>query len=171
MSDALFIKRNRPATVIVEAGYTRPADTATYTAGDVLCNSTSSPTILSFDNCARSAGLGGIIQGAIMVDSSAPTLKADVELYLFDTTVTMQNDNAAWTPTDAQMKTCIGRIRFAPGLFNIGNGNGIVDVETLGKPFKCAPASTTLYGITVIRNSYIPTSAEEFLFRLLLIQD
>jgi len=169
--DTLAIKKNRPVTALVEATLTRPSDTTTYTAGDVVANSTSAPVVITFSNMAREAGLGGIIQGACCINNVAQTLKPDLELYLFDQSPTIQNDNAAWAPTDAHMKYCLGMIRFAPGNFNVGSGNGIIRAEPPSLSFKCFTGVKALYGILVVRNAYIPTSAEEFFFRLHVIQD
>ena len=170
-SDAFFIRKSRPVTAVVEASYIRPANTTAYVAGQVLANSTTAATSLTFANAAREPGLGGIIQGAIMYCSAAPTLKPDVELYLFDTSIGMQNDGVAWSPSNAALKTCLGRIRFSPGLFNVGSANGVVDVDSIGKSFKCLANSKDIYGVCVMRNAYVPTSGNEFLFRLLIIQD
>ena len=170
-SDTPFIKRNRPVTQLIETSYTRPADTTTYAAGDVVANSTSSAQVLTFQNIARAAGLGGVIQAAYLVDSAAQTLRPDFELFLFDVAPTMQQDNVAWAPTDSEMEKCQGVIRFPPGLFNVGNGNGIVDVGSLGKSFRCGSTVRDLYGVLVTRNAYVPISAEKFTVRLLVIQD
>jgi len=169
--DTLFIKRNRPVTALIEASYTRPADTATYAAGDVIANSTSAATILTFTGVAREPGLGGIIQSAVLVDSAAQTLKGDFELYLFDTAPAMQNDNAAWNPSDSEVTKSLGRVRFPPGLFNVCGANGVVDVDSLGKPFKCASGTRNIFGILVVRNAYVPISGEVFTIRLFVIQD
>jgi hypothetical protein len=171
MGDALLIKKNRPVTKLVEASYTRPNDATPYAAGDVVANSTSAAVALTFAGAARGAGLGGVIQAAIFVGSYAPSLKPDLELFLFDTAPTMQQDNAAWAPSDAEMLKCIGRIRFPPGLFVVCGANGIVDSDSLGKPFQCASASTDLYGVLVVRNAYIPTNNEVLAVRLFVIQD
>jgi hypothetical protein len=47
------------------------------------------------------------------VDSANQTVKATVELWLFDTTFTPDNDNAAFTPTDAELLTLVGIIQFS----------------------------------------------------------
>lgn len=154
----------------ITASFTRPADTTTYTAGDVMANSTSAPTILQFTNFASVAGGGGIIKSAQLIDSVAATLKPDVELYLFDTSITMQNDNAAWTPSDSDMTHCLGKIYFPQGAFSVGSGNGIIDMDGLEKQVTCAGGSTTIYGIPVVRNAYLPGNAEQFNFNLQIIQ-
>ncbi len=164
----------RPNSRTLEASYTRPANTTTYAAGDVLAESTSAATILTFANAARAVGGGGVIQNAVMVDSAAETLKPSIELYLFDTAPAMENDNEAWAPTDAEMEKCLGVIVFdgtATGKFKAGSGNGVVAADALSLSYQCAAASTSLFGIAVVRNAYVPVSAEKFTFRLAAIRD
>lgn len=170
-ADTLFIKRNRPVSKVITASKTRPADTTAYTAGDVVAESTSAATVWTFAGAARALGLGGILQGAVFIDSVAQSTKPDLELYLFDTAVTTQNDNAAWAPTDADMEKCLGFIAFPSGLFKTGSGNGVVNVEGIAKVFQCASTSQDLFGILVVRNAYTPTSGEKLTIRLAVIQD
>lgn len=158
-------------TKVITTSYTRPADTTTYTAGDVVANSTSAATILSFADIASFEGGGGVIHSAALIDSSAESTKPEFDLYLFDTTVVMENDNAAWAPSDAEMETCLGVITFDLDDFKVGSGNGIICNKNIGLPFSCVSGSTTLYGILVARNAYVPTSAEKFTIRLSVLQD
>jgi hypothetical protein len=107
----------------------------------------------------------------VLIGSVAATLKPDFELYLFDTTVTMQNDNVAWAPSDAEMETCVGMISFPGGYWRTAGANGIIEMDALSKSFNCGGASTTLFGILVARNAYVPASGEKFTIRLKIIQD
>lgn len=150
------------------ATFTRPADTTTYAAGDVVCNSTSAPVIMSFNVAEGPGGRGGIINQAILVDSANVSTKPDLELWLFNATVAMDNDNAVFTPTDAELLTLVGVIPFPTGSFKVGdatsgaNGNSICDVQNIGMPFVTAKPANTLFGILVVRNAYVPVSEESF---------
>lgn len=170
-SDALFVKRIRPKSLTIETSYTRPADTNVYAAGDVFAQSTSAATILTFAGIARESGGGAIIQGATLYDSSAQATKPDLELYLFDTSITMQNDNVAWAPSDSDMEKCLGVIYFAGGLFRTGSGNGVIDQQGIAMSIACASTLKDIYGILVVRNGYTPTSGEKVGIRLHVIQD
>lgn len=158
----------------ISATVTRPADTNAYNAGDVVCNSTSAPVILSFNGAQRN-GKGGVIQQAILVDSANQATKPDLELWLFDTAITMDNDNAVFTPTDAELATLVGVIDFGTSYFKGGDatsgagGNCVCDVQNLGIPFTIpggAATANTLYGVLVARNAYTPVSGESFTIRL-----
>lgn len=155
---------------IVEATYTRPADTNAYTAGDVIANSTSAATILTFSGVARAETGSGLIQAATLIDSVAASTKLDADLYLFDTTVVMEQDNAAWDPSDAEMLTCLGVVEFRGANFKTCGANGITHVQGIGLPFVTV-GGKDLYGILVARNAYTPASAEVLKVRLHILQD
>lgn len=157
-------------TTVAEVTFTRPSDTNAYTAGDVVSNSTSAATILEF-TAASFEGGGGVIQAATLIDSVAAGTKPEFDLYLFDTTVVMENDNAAWDPSDTEVKTFIGKIDFLAADFETMGANGVTQVRNINLPFKCVANSTILYGILVARNAYTPTSAEQFTVRLHILQD
>ncbi len=161
----------RPVTKEIVASYTRPGDTTTYASGDVICNSTSSPVVLTFANMVQSVGLGGVIQNARMIFAAAPTLKLDADLYLFDTSPTIQNVNAAWAPSTSDLGNLVGVISFFSSTFKSGSSNGIMDIQNLGLAFQCASGSTSLFGILVARNAYVPANGEVFKIRLAVIQD
>jgi hypothetical protein len=135
---------------------TRPADTTTYTAGDVVCNAAT----LQIPNVARSGS--AVIQHATLVSSSNPTLKGDFELWLFSATVAAVADNAAFAPTDAEMLTFVGMIPFATADFKAGlsgadgPGNAMCQSSSLAIP----TTAGTLYAQLVVRNAYVPISAE-----------
>lgn len=161
----------RPVSKTITLSKTRPADTTTYAAGDVIAESTSAATVWTFAGAARANGLGGILQAAELVDSAAQTLKLDAELWLFDTAPATQNDNAAWAPSDAEMKASLGYIVFATGTFKVAGANGVSVADALAKSFQCAAATTSIFAILVARNAYVPVSAEELTLRLHVIQD
>lgn len=151
-------------TTTSSASYTRPADTTAYAAQDVICNSTSAPTILTFSGMARSAGRGGVITAASLVLGTNPSTKPIFELYLFDTTVTMDNDNAAFTPTDAELATCVAVIPFAVATIGDASSNCIYTAD-LQKAYLTVGAAS-LYGVLVAKNAITPTSADTYTIRL-----
>ena len=79
---------------VVATSKTRPADTNAYAAGDTISESTSVATVWTFSNVVRKAGGSGTIGQVFIDDSSSPALKLQSELWLFDTTVTADQDNA-----------------------------------------------------------------------------
>lgn len=157
---------------------TRPADTTAYTAGDVINESTSAGTVFTFTNCTRAEGGSGRIAKVLIDDSANQTTKLQAELWLFDTApaaATIGYDNAAFSPTDAEAQTVVAIIPVSTSFVgNAGSGASGNANYTSGQvyvPFKCASASTTLYGVLVARNAYTPVSSEVFNVRLFIEQD
>jgi hypothetical protein len=164
-------------SVSIQTDWTRPADTSIYAAGDAVTDSTSSPTTLTFTGCAKVNGGSGVIIAATMSDSFNQTTKGDFNLFIFDTTYTADNDNAVFTPTDAELKTCRGVISFSAGLNFVGDatsgsGGNLFYPGALARPipFTCGAASTSLFGGLVARNAYTPGSAEVFTITLQIEQ-
>lgn len=165
-----FLRQLVARTVkLITTTVTRPADTNAYTAGDVLCNSTSSPQPITFTGAANRNGGGGIIHSLYVTDSvDAGGTKPDLELWLYSLTPTMQNDNAAWAPDDVEIEQrCIGMVKIPVADWITGNGNINMTKVNLGLAFQCDAASKNLFGHLVVRNAYAPPSnSERFGFRL-----
>lgn len=160
---------------VLSAAFTRPADTNAYTAGDVVCNSTSVPAVLNLGPAARANAGGGVIQAAAVIDGSNVATKATLELWIFSVAPAAVNDNAPFAPSDAEIANLVGVIAFPSGSIFVGNsgsgaaGNCVQQSGTVGLPYKCAVADRNLYGVLVVRNAYVPTSAETFVVNLMLL--
>lgn len=152
----------------VTANFTRPSDTTAYAVGDVVCNSTSAPTVLTFSGMANSNGLGGVLQTAFLYLGSNPSTKPVYDLFLFDTSPTIDNDNSTFTPTDTEILTCVGVISFGVGIPGDTTGTGTNTVYQANPmlSYICASGATALYGVLVARNAVTPTSADTYNFRL-----
>lgn len=159
----------------VSATFVRPADTTAYTAGDVVCNSTSAPAVLALGPAARLQGGGGLIKSATVVDAANVATKATLELWLFNVSLAAVNDNTAFAPSNTEIANLVGVIALSTAFVaKAGSGaagncilqSGIVDI-----PFKCAAGDRNLYGVLVVRNAYVPISAEAFTVNLLVVQN
>lgn len=153
------------------ASYTRPNDTTQYAAGDVLSDSTSAPTVLTFKGAIRDGN--STLKAAICVDSVPAGTKPDLELWLFHTTVTPVNDNDAFTITDAEALTLVAIVPFAVADFKASALNCACQKTGLDIPLRGAVDSKAgrtqdLYGIVVARNTYTPAALEVFQFTLLM---
>lgn len=161
--------------LVKNASFTRPANTTQYAAGEAVTDSTSAPTVITFSNVVSSNGGAGSIVKVLMVDSANAATKGSFELWLFDTTFTPDNDNAVFTPTDAELATLIDVIPL-PSTFvgdaTAGADGNAVYIGTLAEPidFKCKPTSSNLFGALVVRNAYTPVSGESFTIRLFIEQ-
>jgi hypothetical protein len=163
----------------VTTAFTRPNDTNAYTAGDVICDSTSAPTVMTFSGMALDKGGNGIIQQVRCFSSANVATKPDLQLFLFDTAPAAVNDNAAFAPSDAEMLRCVAVIAIPTTSFVVGNagagaaGNCVCDVQGLALAFNTTLASgaagataavADLYGVLVVRNAYAPVAQEVFTF-------
>lgn len=158
-------------TAIVSASVTRPANTTQYAAGDAVTDSTSAPTRITFASIARVNNGSGVIVAATLIDSVNAGTKGQFELWLFDTSVTPDNDNSAFTPTDAECETLIGVIPFNVWYVGDSGSNAVAPVQGLSIPFKCTGGADDIFGLLVVRNAYTPASAEKFTVRLSVLQD
>lgn len=152
-----------PSVKLITVSLTRPSNTTDYAAGDVVTDGSQSRFV--FEELSEFKGKGGIIQNAVLISSANQATKIDADLFLFAADVTdLDADNAAFTPTDDQLKNCIGVIDFADASFKAGDGqsgasgNAICVAANVGIAFH----GDTLYGVLVARNAYTPVSAEVF---------
>jgi hypothetical protein len=154
--------------VTVSTDVTRPADTTAYTVNDALSDSTSAPTSggFTFTSAARKSGGSGIITDAIITTAADAATLLQGEIWLFNTSVTNVNDNTAFAVSDAEIKTCVGKIPFT--LEDAGN-NGFAHVQNLNIGFTCS-GSANLRFLIRVKNAYTPVSAEVFTFVLKIMQ-
>lgn len=158
----------------VLGSFTRPNNTTQYASGDVINDSASAPTPITFSGVGDLPGGGGLIVAAALIDGAAQATKLDGELWLFDTAPALDNDNAPFTPTDAELQALIGVIDLGDtpvvGDATSGIGGNCVfqsgPSSNLPLPFKCVSGSQALYGVIVARNAYTPVALETFAVRL-----
>lgn len=155
-----------PKTIKVDV--TRPADTTAYASGDAISDSTSAPTSGGFTitSAARASGGSCIITDVCVASSNDPATRLSGEIFLFDTSVTNINDNAAFAVSDTEIKTCAGVIPFS--LYDVGN-NGFAHITGLNIMATCS-GSANLRFLLRARNAYTPASNEVLSFAFKLLQ-
>lgn len=160
------------STPVISATLTRPteAPAVQYAAGDIIANSLTTPTVLTFADCARVAGGTGVILSALVVLSTMETTAPQLELWLFDTAPAAQNDNVAFAPSTAEVRKLVAIIPFSEDRYLTGN-QSTFRAPAVNEGFQCATGDTNLYGAVVVRNDYTPVSAEVLAFRLKISQD
>ena len=151
---------------VIDATLTRPNDTTAYAADDEISSSTSAPTILTLANCARSTGGSGYIHGAVLVTSGV--MATNLEVHLYDTSSTPNNDNAAFSPSDAESGTVVAVIPFN-SYFGTPNNRIFVSSPILA-PFTTSD-SANLFARIVTRSAFTPIAQETFKLRLRVSQD
>ena len=153
------------------ASVTRPNDTTPYAAGEVVNSTVAS--VLTFNGATRGKLGSTILMSATVVDSAnVAALKPDLQLWLFDTTVTADADNAVFTPTDAELATLLHIISFPVASFVVAdatsgaNGNCVCNAQNLWLPINTVKDDNAIYGVLVVRNAYVPIAQEVFTLRL-----
>lgn len=163
-----------PVSAVLAAGIvtcttdiTRPADTTAYAAADCLSDSTTVPTSggFTFTGAARATGKSGIITD-LMVTSSNPAGNLAGEVWVFDSSVTNVNDNAAFAISDAEVKTLIAKIPF---YLVAGTNNATGHTRNLNIGFTTVGSANLRYLIRV-GAAYTPISAEVITCRLKIMQ-
>lgn len=152
------------------ASKTRPSNTTTYTAGDVINESASAGTSWTLNSCVVGGGNSGRIVRARLESSANQTLKGQFQLQLFSTAPTADNDNDPFTPTDAENNNLVATINLFyadPGDISSGaSGNCVYSSGPIDEPITCASTDSALYGVLIAKNAYVPVSGE--VFRILL---
>lgn len=176
------VQASYPAKIVTS--FTRPNDTTAYATGEAVTNSTTVPVALTFAGAARFAGGGGRITGAQLLDSANVATKGKFELWLFAGAAAPapDNDNAVFTPTDAELADLVAVIQLLDTNAFVGDatagagGNATyvgthLTVPNFGIPFRCNAAVTSLFGLLVVRNAYVPVALEVFTLSLLIDQE
>ncbi len=156
-------------TAISTASKTRPANTTAYAVGQILAESTSAGTAWTFPNCVRAAGGSGSILGALITDTANQTIPPQFELWLFTAPPSTLNDAEAFAPNPLDLENLVTVLSFQT--FLAAAVNGVLQATEICRPFKCALASTSLYGVLVNTIAYVPVSQENFTVTLQIGED
>jgi len=132
--------RDLQRIAVTSAGLT--IATTAYTAGDQL------GTQLTFANAARASGGSGVVVGLTIVDVN--DIIGPVDLVLFDSSVTLAADNAAFAVSDADALKVVQLIPTA--VFDIGS-NRVSQIMGLAIPYVCN-GGTSLFGGLLTRTGH-----------------
>lgn len=165
--------------IVVGVELTRPADTTAYTAKDVVSDSTSAPTVLTFANFARvNAGSGIIVRARLMTDQKTNT--AQFRLHLFHTAPTATNDNSPYLMLYSNAANRIGMIDF-PAMTSEDSTNSTAAATmrpssdgAYGPPnlwYQAAAASRAIYGVLEAVTAFTPASGQKFYIELAAVND
>jgi hypothetical protein len=164
VSGGFLWTRNRVVGARIQTDVTRPADTTAYAVNDCISDSTSAPTSggFTFAAAARVSGGAGIIRGYQVCTSNDPATTLIGEIFVFTTSATNVNDNAAFVISDTEVKTLVAKLPF--NLEDIGN-NGFYAASGLGIRYTCSGSDDLRFMIRA-KNAYTPASAEVLTFTL-----
>ena len=165
--------------VNISDDFTRPADTTSYTSGDLVANSTAAASVvaMTFDGAARSSGGAFLIRRARLFKTTTTTTAASFRLHLYTTDPSSltggiaNGDNAAWSTDQAGY---VGSIDLDVSGTNgraFVDGSGVSGVPLPGPEIAVdLDTGEAIYGLLEARGSYAPGSAEVFTITLEIVQ-
>lgn len=143
------------------ASFTRPSDTTAYAANDAIADSTSTPTLLSFTNCANvNAGQGYIVKTRLMTNQK--TCTARFRLSFYHTAPGAVNDNAPKPMLYVNKDKLIGGIDLDPCTTEDTSSDAAFSLSTVLLPYVLASDSTSIYCILTTLDAFTPASAQQF---------
>jgi len=117
-----------------------------YAAGDAVGG------LLTFVDAARISGDGGVIKDMLIIDDAGQD--AEMELWLFDSPFTAMVDNAAWAPSEADLRKLVAIISTGDGAWFDAGTPSVARVEAAQR-YDCT--GLDLFGQLVTRGT--PTFA------------
>lgn len=160
--DTLHLKRLRLLPLLVSGTFTRPADTTTYAAGDLVANSTTAGSVVPCEIVAGVSGQTVMLRRLIFRKSGTTTTNAVFRVHLFTAAPTVANgDNEALSISTGAASYVgsfsVGSVRgFGDGVVGIGMADVGADVAAvLGSAGK-------LYALVEVLAGYVPGNAEVF---------
>lgn len=143
---------------ILEPVVTLTPSTSAYSAGDAVGNSAAS-AIMEFDVSGSATGSGLINSLKVLDDDNEG---AAGTLHLFRSSPSAITDNAAWSPTFADLKEKVLSITL--GTFNTYNSLKMQTIEDINKTFKVTGGK--LYGVFVVSGTPTYASSKSLVFEL-----
>jgi hypothetical protein len=161
-------------SLLVSASFTRPADTTAYAIKDVVSNSTSAPSLITFAGAGRVSGSTGTIVRARLVTSQKGNVAA-YRLHLFHTAPTPINDNSPFLFLDANKAKTIGAIDFPVASTEDATNSTAAftsrpSADGASTPpnlwFKLPSGITALLGVLETLTVFTPDSAQTYFIEL-----
>lgn len=150
--------------IIATESCVREANTTQYGTNEEWSNDDTAPTAYKFEELA---GLSGTITDVVLVSSNDPATLLQGELWLFDDSTALVNDNAAFALSDADALKLVGVVPFTLVTSVAGTGtNSVAHIIDLNFGFDCTLKANGLYMRVKVKNAYTPASAETLNVRL-----
>jgi hypothetical protein len=135
--------------------------TPAYTAKDAVGG------LMTFANAARISGGTFMLNGLTLLDKGQQM--KDLELFLFDRSITAPIDNSIFAPTDTELSYCVAQVLISAGFYGDLSTNSVATLSGINKEITLN--GTDLYGVLVARGTPTYTSTTDLVLALDLIQD
>lgn len=159
----------------VSASLTQPENAVAYTPGTTVTDMLGHSLVFA---TGFNPGKKYVIEQATCTIKSNQEVKPDLELWLFSSDVTLPADGRYFGPTETELKSLVEIIRLPAADFRViaANLNGAEHSPSCPEHVECTARAgfivrdtPTLYGILVVKNAYVPVSAETFQFDLRVV--
>lgn len=143
--------------------------TTAFASGDVLCDLT------ELADCVIDPGGTGYLRKIEIMEKagSSTTLKKNIQVYLFNASLTVAAINSAFTLTSSTdlAKLIHSSVTGGNNWLDIDSGSGGTATrsylpESIYEPFKCADGSTKLYCTLVLREAATFTASSKIIVRI-----
>lgn len=143
--------------------FTRPADTTSYTSGDLVANSTTAASVVPLSWSIQGTGGSGIIRAVRLFKSSTTATAASFRVHLFlDTPGTPTNgDNGAYGVATVTSHLDTVAVDLSSGAF-AGTAGLNKRSAAVAIGFRFPTATSKLYGLIDVQGAYAPANAETF---------
>jgi len=160
--DAGALALDLAGNVLIAGSGISISQTPTVTAGAYDANDAVGG-LLTFANAARVTGKGGRIKSLILLDDAGQD--AEMELWLFNATFTAMADNAAWAPSEADLRKLVGIVTTAGGAWFAAGTPSAARVEVSQR---YDLAGTSLFGqlVTIGTPTFAATDDVTVIIRL-----
>lgn len=135
--------------------------TPAYTAKDAVGG------LMTFSNAVRASGGSGLLYAVQVVDKGQQM--KDLDLVLFDRSITAPTDNSIFNPSDTELTEAVGTVRISSGDYADFNNNSVATVANVGIEFVLN--GTDLFGVLVARGTPTYTSTTDIVVTLTILQD
>ena len=143
------------------------SQTPTVTAGAYSANDAVGG-LLTFAGAGRVAAGSGVIKNVLIIDDAGQD--AVLELWLFNATFTAMADNAAWAPSQADLRKLIAVISTNDGDWFAAGTPSVARVE-VSQNYNLAAAGTSLFGQLVTRGTPTFAATDDVSVIIQLLQD
>jgi hypothetical protein len=153
----------------VTASFTRPADANAYAVGDIVSNSTSASTLMTFTDLLETAGGGVKIVSARLATNQKSIVPA-FRVHLYNASnPTVSADNAAHRELYADEDKYIGFIdlpAMTTGTDTTNSTSSRATVANISIPAEGASGSRNVYALLETLTAFTPASASQFTLKL-----
>lgn len=166
-TDAIPGTAERGLSVDPRAKIVRLSDTPTISAGTAYAAKDAVGGLLTFASAARASGGSCRIDAVQIVDADQEM--ANLDLVLFDRSITAPTDNAVFDPTDAELANVVAVIPIGAGAYADFNDNAVANLTGLG--ITALLNGTDLYGVLVARDTPTYTATSDITVTVTVLQD